>query len=48
MQNTLSVLDIDDGNARYVVEENLLLATGVTGLKLGHVVDAITVRNNVK
>jgi hypothetical protein len=46
-QNTLTVLDIDDGNARYVIEENLLLATGVTGLKLGHIVDDMTVRNNI-
>jgi hypothetical protein len=46
-QNSLFVLDIDDGNARYVIEENLLLATGSNGLKLGHIVDAITVRNNI-
>ena len=47
-QNTLFVLDIDDGNGRYVIEENLLLATGgVIGLKLGHIVDDISVRNNI-
>lgn len=46
-QNTLSVLDIDDGNARYLIEENVMFATGVTGLKLGHIVDDMTVRNNI-
>eukprot|EP01052_Picozoa_sp_SAG31_P042020 SAG31_NODE_6541_length_1982_cov_1.657461_2_plen_322_part_00 len=47
LQNTLTVLDIDDGNARYEIEENLMLATGVTGLKLGHIVDDIKVCNNI-
>lgn len=46
-QNTLCVLDIDDGNGRYQIEENLLLATGTNGLKLGHIVDDITVTNNI-
>ena len=46
-QNSLFVLDIDDGNARYVIEENLLLATGANGLKLGHIVDDLAVRNNI-
>eukprot|EP00937_MAST-01D_sp_MAST-1D-sp2_P000443 g443.t1 len=46
-QGTLFCLDMDDGPTRYVVTENVCIANGTQGYKLGHDVDAIDYSNNI-
>ena len=38
---------MDDGPTRYAVVENVCITSSTAGLKVGHVVDQITVSNNI-
>ena len=47
VQNTLSCVDLDDGGTRWHFVENVCIANGTAGFKLGHDVDRITYMNNI-
>ena len=47
VQNTLSCVDLDDGGTRWHFVDNVCIANGTAGYKLGHDVDRITYRNNI-
>ena len=40
-------MDLDDGGTRWEFIENVCIANGTAGLKLGHDVDQITFTNNI-
>lgn len=40
-------IDIDDGNERYVITENVCITNGTAGLKTGAVSDGMAITNNI-
>ena len=47
VQNTLTCVDLDDGGTRYEIYENVCIANGTQGYKLGHGIDDINYHNNI-
>ena len=47
VQCELSCLDLDDGGTRWDITENVCIANGTAGLKMGHDVDHISFTNNI-
>jgi len=46
-QGTIFCVDIDDGPTRYLLTENVCIANGTVGIKIGHVVDELNITNNI-